>query len=48
MDFFKKIVDFLAGLFNATDEQSLRVVMLIIKKLIGLAEEKTEEEATAE
>ena len=42
MDFLKKIVGLLAGIFGATDESSLYVLMLVIKKLIGLAEEKTE------
>ena len=37
MDFLKKIVDFLSGIFGATGESSLYVLMLVIKKLIGLA-----------
>lgn len=43
LDFGKKLVSFLEGIFNATGEGPLRVVMLAILKLIGLAEEKAEE-----
>ena len=48
MDFLKNLLTMLAGIFNATDENSLYVVILMIKKLIGLAEEKTEEAAIEE
>ncbi len=42
LDFGKKLASLLEGIFNATGEGPLRVVMLVILKLIGLAEDKAE------